>query len=497
MGRSIERVWLGLEIGTQGVRAAAFDANGVRLGAGKAPRPPRSPEPGAMVHLPDLDWWQGAREALTQALTGIPPQRIAGVGLAGLFPAVCLVAPDGRARTPGILYGDQRAPSAVDFIEERLPDQDPDGDEVSPRLVELIRTLPRSMLGESLALGPAGYLGLRLTDVPSIDPHSASRWGGLLEPGGRGWDTGAATLLGIPTSMLPPVVAPGSMLGAITADAAAATGIPAGVPVVAATTDSLATMLGAGVLRAGEALAYYGSTGTLLLVTLDLERALAQPEADGAATPYRRVAHATGSGLFAQFVRRELLGGVDHETLNAEAATVAAGSEGVLVVPYLSGRMLPTPAPGLRAGIAGIGVGHGRGHVWRAVLEAFGWVLMGAQQDGQSRASEIRRVTAAGGGSRSEVWRDIVSDMTGWPQLVAPLDATVRGAAFLVAQALSGSSFSGLAEQWLADQVAGSAAHPAPDPAATERYRALLPAWTLLVEALAALSEGAPAGPRR
>ena len=491
MGRPIERVWLGLEIGTQGVRAAAFDANGVRLGAGKAPRPPRSPEAGAMIHLPDLDWWEGAREALVQALSGIRPQRIAGVGLAGLFPAVCLVGPDGRARTPGILYGDQRTLTATDFVEERLAGEDLDGDEVSPRLVELLRTLPQAALDDSLALGPAGYLGLRLTGVPSIDPHSASRWGGLVGSGGRSWDTGAATSLGIPASTLPRIVAPGRMLGATTADAASATGIPAGVPVVAATTDSLATMLGAGVVRSGDALAYYGSTGTLLLVTMDLEQALAQPEAHGAATPYRRVAHATGSGLFAQFVRRELLGGVDHETLNAEAATVSAGSEGVLVVPYLSGRLLPTPAPGLRAGIAGIGIGHHRGHVWRAVLEAFGWVLMGAQQDGQSRASEIQRVTAAGGGARSKVWRDIVSDMTGWPQLVAPTDATVRGAAFLAAQALSGPSFGELAERWLADQVDGTAADRAPDHAATERYRALLPAWTRLVEAFVALGEQA------
>ncbi len=445
-----------------------------------------------MIHLPELDWWEGAREALVQALSGIRPQRIAGVGLAGLFPAVCLVAPDGRARTPGILYGDQRAVGATDLVEERLAGEDLDGDEVSPRLVELLRTTPQAALDDSLALGPAGYLGLRLTGVGSIDPHSASRWGGLLGPDGRSWDAAATTSLGIPASMLPPIVPPGRMLGAITAEAANATGIAAGVPVVAATTDSLATMLGAGVMRSGDALAYYGSTGTLLLVTMDLQQALAQPEAHGGATPYRRVAHATGSGLFAQFVRRELLGGVDHETLNAEAATVPAGSEGVLVVPYPSGRLLPTPAPGLRAGIAGIGVGHHRGHVWRAVLEAFGWVLMGAQQDEGSRASEVRRVTAAGGGARSEVWRGIVSDMTAWPQSVAPADATVRGAAFLAAQALSGSSFGALAEQWLADQVDGATSDRPPDPAATERYRALLPAWTRLVEALAALAEAAP-----
>lgn len=442
-----------------------------------------------MIHLPDLDWWDGAREALARPLSCIPPQRVAGVGLAGLFPAVCLAAPDGRARSEGVLYGDQRALAATGFVEDRLGGEGLDGDEVSPRLVELLRTVSEAALRDGIALGPAGYLGMRLTGVPSIDPQSASRWGGLLDRGSRTWDRDAAAMLAIPATMLPPILAPGRLLGAITTDAASATGIPAGVPVVTAMTDSLATMLGAGVTRAGDALAYYGSTWTLLLVTMDLEQALANPDAEGAATPYRRVAHATGSGLFAELVRRELLGGAGHATLNAEAAAIPPGSGGVMVVPYPAGRLLPSPAPGLRAGITGIGVGHHRGHVWRAVLEAFGWVLMDAERDPRQVAGEVRRVTAAGGGSRSKVWRGIIGDMTGWPQQVAPTDATVRGAAFLAAQALAGSSFEELAERWLGksyDETATDRA-PAPDPAVTERYQALLPQWTRLVTALAAL----------
>ncbi len=480
----MERVWLGLEIGTQGVRAAVFDSGGMRLTAGRARRPPRSPEAGAMVHLPEVDWWEGAREALTGALSSIGSGQIAGVGLAGLFPAVCLTSPDGSALSEGVLYGDRRSVSP--------------NDSVVPSLMRLIRTLPDAALRDSVALGPAGYLGLRLTGAPSIDPYSASRWGALLDAAGRTWDVSAAAELGVPAQMLPPIVAPGALLGAVTAAASRATGLPEGVPVVAATTDSLATMLGSNVVRAGDALAYYGSTGTLLQVTMDLERALADPHAAGAATPYRRVAHASGSGLLAELVRREWLGGVDHATLNAEAAALPAGSEGVMVVPYLSGRLLPTPTPGLRASVAGIGVGHGRGHLWRAVLESFGWVLMSAPRDEPQGTSDIRHVTAAGGGSRSTVWRGIVSDMTGWPQSVAPIDATLRGAAFLAAQALSGAAFSQLAERWLEQPTDGRVAGPttvaltAPDPAATERYRALLPAWTRLVRALADSADGAP-----
>lgn len=471
----MDRAWLGLEIGTQGVRAAAFDDGGLRLSAGRARRPPRSPEPGAMVHFPELDWWDGTREALAGVLAGIEPGRIAGVGLAGLFPAVCIVASDGRALSEGVLYGDQRG--------------QPGANEVAPRLMRLLRSLPEDVQRGSFALGPGGYLGLRLTGTPSIDPHSAAAWKGLIARPGRAWHPALSAALSIPPAMLPPIVPPGRPLGTVTEAAASATGLPAGIPVVAATTDSLATMLGAGALQAGDALANYASTGTLLLVTMDLERALADPAAEGATTPYRRVAHATGSGLLAELLRRGWLGGVAHATLDAEAASVPPGSEGVLVVPYLSGRVLPTPEPGLRASVSGIGVGHGRGHLWRAVLESFGWVVMTAQHASAPGPDGVRRVTAAGGGSQSDVWRGIVSDMTGWPQAVAPLDATVRGAAFLAAHSLSGSSFTELAERWPAGTVQATSA---PRPAATEHYRTLLPAWMRLVAALVDAGEVVP-----
>ncbi|MDQ3492348.1 MAG: hypothetical protein M3452_03685, partial [Chloroflexota bacterium] len=139
----MDRVWLGLEIGTQGVRAAVFDAGGERLSAGRARRPPRSPEAGAMIHLPELDWWGGAREALAEALSGVRSERIAGVGLAGLFPAVCLATTEGHALSEGILYGDRRGVTADDAV--------------VPRLTRLLGILPEAALRDGIALGPAGY----------------------------------------------------------------------------------------------------------------------------------------------------------------------------------------------------------------------------------------------------------------------------------------------------------------------------------------------------
>ena len=82
---SVSRCWIGVDIGTQGVRAVAVGEDGTVLARAAAERPPRFPSPGAMVHDPELDWWGGSCEALRAVTAAIADRRIDGVGLASLF----------------------------------------------------------------------------------------------------------------------------------------------------------------------------------------------------------------------------------------------------------------------------------------------------------------------------------------------------------------------------------------------------------------------------
>lgn len=470
--------WLGVDIGTAGVRVAAYDAEGRRLAEVSAARPPAFPTDGAMVHDPEADWWGGTREATGAVVAELGGTKIVGAALAALFPAACLVDGDGQPLTDGLLYGDRRAAHEVAAVEDALGIR-LTGDEVTPRLLWLRRAAPAAWQRAACVVGPAGYVALRLTGRVMIDPNSAARWGGIAS--GADWDDEALARLDVPRSMLPKVLAPTAVVGRVTPEASAATGLPAGTPVVAGASDSFAALLGSGVRGQGDAMIYYGSSGTLLIGTTPFGDAVIDADRFTSGAPFRLAAYAPNSGGFLDRVRTEMLGGASFAELDGEAADVPPGANGVFVLPHVSGRMGSRPDPDARGAIVGLRLDHGRADIWRATLESFGWMLMDAQVrlDGP-----LDWVVAGGTGARSATWRGIFSDMTGLPQVTAPSDAGTRGAAFLAALATGGvDGIDAMRDGWLTTELEAPATQP--DALAHDRYVELLPGWIALDAALA------------
>lgn len=465
-------VWIGIDIGTEGVRVGAHAFDGRRVATAAAPRPARMPEPGAMVHDPEADWWGGVVEAVRALVADLGSVPVAGVGLAALFPAACLTDADGRPLTEGFLYGDTRAGGDVPAVAD-LTGRPLTGDEVAPRLRWLARTHPDPLERAAAIDGPAGYVVRRLTGATAIDPHSAVRWGGLAGDG-RGWDEEAAARLGLDASWLPPIADPTAVVGNVGADAAAATGLPAGTPIVMGATDSFCQLLGDGVSRPGAGLAYYGSSGTLMIATDDFAAALADRSRFGEGRPYRLVAYVRSLGRFLETVRGPLLGDRSLEALDALADAVAPGADGLLAYPRVAGRRDVAGGPAGASGFVGLALQHGPGHLWRAALESFGFVLMEA---GERLATPLDDVVAAGGGARSATWRSIVSDQTGWRQRAASGGGAARGAAFLAALGTGAlPAGSRLEDAWPADEAADDTP-TTPDAARHRRYRELMPVW--------------------
>ena len=122
-----------------------------------------------------------------------------------------------------------------------------------------------------------------------------------------------------------------------------------------------------------------------------------------------------------QFAQAELAaqaaGGPDaYATLTAEAAAVPPGSEGLLILPYFSGERTPLNDPQARGVVAGLSLAHGRGHLYRALLEATAYGLAHNVEVMQSSGAEPQRVVAVGGGAKSELLLQTVSDVTGLEQ---------------------------------------------------------------------------------
>lgn len=478
----MDAVWIGIDIGTGAVRAAAYTTAGALVATGVAERPPRAPQVGAMVHDPREDWWEGSCEALRAVRAQTQGTKVQGIGLAGLFPAVVLLDELRQPVTEGILHGDTRAAADVSWVSRRLG-VPLIGDEVVARLRWLRRERAEAYRSARLALGPAGYVGFRLTGEAVIDPHSALRWGpGLVNAERTGWRVEAARRLEIDPNILPPIRKSTDLLGFVTAEAAAATGLPRDTPVVVGLTDTLAQLLGDGVSRPGEVMVYYGSTGTLTTCTLDLASAVAEPTRLDTSVPYRLAVYATGYGRLLEQARVEWFGGLAIEALDAEAGQIPPGASGIFVVPARSGPEGPSGHAVQGTAVVGVTPGHRRGHLWRALLEGFGFLL---RQTGEELRLEPSRVVAAGGGARSQEWRQIVSDITGWVQMAAAPGGAARGAALLAAHALGGTQpLSDLSEAWAAHSRHSRASQSIPEPRRHRLYETLFRSWSRLDAAM-------------
>jgi xylulokinase len=416
-----------------------------------------------MIHDPEVDWWGAVArciEVVTRELSG---RQIEGVGLSGLFPAHCVVDRRGRAISPGFLYGDRRAAAHNNTIGQVLG-RPMVGDEVFPRLVWHSFSDPALLVHGNLALSPTGYVGLRLTGDPFIDPQSAFRWG-CTAASGETWDGELIRRFKLPLGMFPPIRKPRMVVGTVTRAAAEATGLMAGVPVVAGLTDSAASLVGHGVVRRREAAIYYGSSPTLLVLTEDLGVVLDDPKLLSTVCPWRLALYAVNLGVWLKQLGKTL-GQHGLRQLDTSALEIAPGSAGVTVIPpALTG---PGWAPGA---IIGLSLAHRPGHIWRAGMESLGYLLAEALE---TLTLPPDSVTAAGGGSRSRVWRQIVSDITGCEQRTVHDGAATKGAAMMACLgAAPEMTLEKLAEEWIRLRSSRSI----PDPERNGQYQTLRVAW--------------------
>ena len=188
----------------------------------------------------------------------------------------------------------------------------------------------------------------------------------------------------------------------------------------------------------------------------------------GGAQEWLRHALARASGREDSTVRGAL---PPFDILDAEAAAVKSGSEGLLFLPYLQGERTPIWNTEARGAYVGLGLHHGRGHLWRALLEGIALGFVDCQEVLEHDGVLLRDVVAANGGGKSALFRQILCDALGVPLTYTPASGgTVAGAAFLAGLGTGAVRSASDARTWR-----GSTVKHAPDPKAHERYRALLP----------------------
>jgi xylulokinase len=489
---------LGIDIGTSSSKGVLAQADGAVVATATRPHDLALPRPGWAEHDAETVWWADflalCAELLPHAEGGLAAVCVSGIG-------PCLLPADaaGLPLRPAILYGiDTRATDEIaaqtarygaDAILARcgslLTSQ-----AVGPKLEWLRRHEPAVWAQTRQMFMASSFLVYRLTGEYVLDHHSASQCDPLYDLRENRWiDEWAAEIApGLP---LPRLLWPAEVAGTVTQAASALTGIPAGTPVAAGTIDAWAEAASVGVLDPGDLMLMYGTTMFMVEVVTQ-----PQPHPGLWSTAgifpgtYSLAAGMATSGALTGWMRT-IAGNPPYETLVEEAAQVAPGSDGLLVLPYFAGERTPLFDPQARGVIAGLTLSHGRGHLYRALLEATAFGVRHILETMREAGGGGARLVAVGGGTKGGLWTGIVSDVVGRAQ-VLPRETigAAYGDAFLAAVA------AGLAEPATRWNPASAVIDPDSRTQALYEqlyglYRELYPATQTVVHALAGIQRAA------
>lgn len=414
---------LGIDIGTSGSKGVLARPDGTIVARTETPHQLSLPRPGWAEHDAETIWWADTLK-ICHELTAIADGPIVGVCVSGIGPCLLPADADGMPLRPAILFGiDTRATAEIDdltyqFGRDRVLQRSGSAltsQAIGPKMLWLRRNEPEVWAKTSRFFMASSFAVFRLTGEYVLDHHSASQCDPMYELEAEGWAEDWAHEIA-PGLELPQLRWASDIAGHVTEAAAKITGIPAGTPVMTGTIDAWAEALSVGVRNPGDTMLMYGTT----LFIIDAVEKL-RPNA----TMWGTTGLFAGSRTFAAGMStsgaltgwlRTVAGGVPFEDLVKEAALVPAGSDGLVALPYFAGERTPLYDPRARGLIIGLTLRHGRGHLYRALLESIAFGIRHILEALDQAGGAPRRFVAVGGGTKGSLWTQIVSDVTGRAQ---------------------------------------------------------------------------------
>jgi len=447
----VSKFLLAIDVGTSALKAALFSQDGALIGASTQSYEVYYPQPGWVEQKPE-DWWRAACAAIRALLheSGVSPPDIVGVGIDGQSWSCIPVREDGAvlARTP--IWMDTRAAGICERVvksvgAERIfsvagnPFQP---SYTTPKILWFRENRPEVYRDAAFFLQSNSFIVHRLTGVFSQD--ICQGYGlHVFDMAHLCYDEPFARELGIDLRKLPPLYACDQVVGGVTREAAALTGLREGTPVVAGGLDAACGTLGAGVYKKGQTQEQGGQAGGMSIC-------LSAPIADPALILSTHVipglwllqGGTVGGGGSLNWMAREFAqpererakatGGRMFSLLDELAESVPPGAEGVIFLPYLAGERSPIWDPNACGVFFGLSYDKSRAHFFRAALEGAAFALRHNLEVAEHAGVPVEIMHAMGGAANSLLWTQIKADVTGKEILVPDSDAaTVRGAAIL------------------------------------------------------------------
>ncbi len=439
---------LGIDVGTSSLKAVLIDESGATAGSAAEEYAFSTPRPLWAETDPEV-WWQAFLKVAPNLLetAKITGGEIAAIGLSGQMHGLVLLDAEGKVLRPCIMWNDQRCAAQCAAIMERVGEAKAlalTGKPFLPsftagKILWVSDEEPDIYSKTAKALLPKDYFRYRLSGEFFSEVSDASGTC-LLDVSKRQWSEEMLDACKIPSEWLPEVTESTVVSARLSSEAASLTGLLEGTPIVGGAGDQAAGAVGTGMVNEGDISVTLGTSGVVFAASdvcrLDPERKL---HSYCHAVPGKW--HLMGVVLSAagsfQWYRDVLCGeetaieketGRDaYELLTEAASNVAAGSEGLLFLPYLTGERTPHPDPHARGVFFGLTRRHGKAHMTRALLEGVTYALRDSLELMKRLDIKPDQVVASGGGAKSAFWRQMMADVF---ELKISTQNATEGAAF-------------------------------------------------------------------
>lgn len=440
---------IGLDIGTSGAKCIIADNEGAVVASSTQEYPLYTPKPGWAEQNPQ-DWWDAVVRGLKIILpeSGINSEDIAGVSFSGQMHGLVALDKNNNVIRPAILWCDQRTQVQCDWITEKAGGLQGLLSYTNNRMLTgytggkilwLRDEEPDNFAKMKLFVCPKDYIRFKLTGKLGTDVSDASGTG-FYDTKNRCWSDELIAIANLDKAIFPNAMESTDLVGTVTAEASAETGLPAGLNCYAGGGDAVIQATGAGLVKSGILGVVIGTAGN---VSMGIDHYEDNPNGDlqmfcgnepGLWMAFGCTLTAGGSYRWyrdvlceAEIARAKVEGKNVYDIMGETAESSVPGANGVIFTPYLTGERCPYPDPNARGTFYGLSLNTTKGDFTRSVMEGVTYSLK-QLIDIMNNFAASEKVYTSGGGSASALWRQMQADIFDLP--VYTMSAASEGGAY-------------------------------------------------------------------
>ena len=417
---------LGIDLGTSSVKVLLTDLAGKTIAFSQVGYEISIPKSGWAEQDPEM-WWSATVEALRETLhkSGAETEKILGIGFSGQMHGLVTMDKEFKAIRPAIIWADQRTKSQIDEIYNTV------GKNEIVRLT--LNPLATGFLISSLlwmkqneqdnfnkiykVILPKDYIRYKLTGKIGTDTTDASATLAF-NTCEKKWSEEIISRLDLDMNIFPEIGEPYHIAGEVEQKAALETGLNVGTPVVFGGADQPMQAVGNGIIEPGF---ISSNIGTASQVSTPVDKPLFDEKlrtntfCHALSNLWNIQGSSLNGGIALKWLKDKVLSVDDYKTINEEAMSVKAVSDGLIFLPYLSGERTPHFDPYARGVFFGLTLNHERKHMIRAVMEGVVYSLRDSLEIFKSLNIDVKKVIASGGGTKSKVWLQLQADIFNSP----------------------------------------------------------------------------------